>query len=76
MRLTTLMVSILVTGEPYMMTKQHFRALAQALAKRRPDDSMSTEYLNWEHTCQAIGRVCLQFNPHFSWPTFWSACQE
>ncbi len=49
------------------MTRQHFRALAAAIATVEP-------YSARRQAAQAVARVCKQFNPAFSTEKFMEAC--
>ncbi len=57
------------------MTKQHFAALAKALAAVRPEPAWA-EYQIWARLCDEIADVCAMFNPRFDKAKFWEACQE
>jgi len=57
--------------EGNMMTKRHFKALAEAL-KNVPRNSDTEENVWWK-TVQAVAQVCFQFNERFDEERFYEA---
>jgi hypothetical protein len=57
------------------MTRQHFKALADALASERPGDSWdANKKIQWMQDCKAVASVCKHFNPGFKPDRFYTAC--
>jgi len=63
------------------MTKQHFKALAEALysakPKPYPGDNMVGKFRTavWESCVIEIAEVCKQFNSRFNEEVFFKACE-
>ena len=55
------------------MTRQHFRALAEALASVRPSEQ-HVQRAQWEIDVLAISAVCEESNPAFDRLRFFDAC--
>jgi hypothetical protein len=57
------------------MTRQHFKALAEALKFERPGANWDpNKRVQWEQDCKAIADVCNRFNGGFKRDRFLSAC--
>ena len=59
--------------EEQTMTRQHFQALADALASVRPDEIHNDEYHQWFVTVDAVANACSRFNNLFDRPKFYHA---
>jgi hypothetical protein len=61
------------------MTRQHFNALAAALAQSRPDsDDTQTQgrlLEQWANDVYVIANACARFNPNFDRSRFVEACK-
>ena len=55
------------------MSKKHFQALAEALAKTRPLKEAASGHLQWQLDCRAVAKACRTFND-FAEITFLEAC--
>ena len=59
------------------MTKQHFKALADALRGVRPDSTASEYelwYAQWREDIDAVAIACRVFSPAFDYDRFIEAC--
>ena len=56
------------------MTKKHFEALADALAKIRPPVWRTDS--PWNASVRAVADVCAEINPRFDRDKFVRACNE
>ena len=55
------------------MSKKHFQALAEALAKTRPLKEAASGHLQWQLDCRAVAKACRTF-ANFAEMTFLEAC--
>jgi len=58
------------------MTKKHFRALAEALHRTRPENKRGKAWGTWLYTVQEVGYVCKRDNYNFDWNRFMDACEN
>ena len=57
------------------MTRQHFKALAEALKYNRPADNWdANKKAQWDLDCKAIASACARFNGGFKRDRFIDAC--
>lgn len=57
------------------MTRQHFEALAEALAGVRPPTVWWIASAQWEKDCNAVADACQKFNENFDRERFLEACR-
>ena len=55
------------------MTKKHFEALADALSKSRPIESIALA--QWDQSVRDVARVCADSNSQFDRDKFVEACE-
>ena len=57
------------------MTRQHFKALADAPKEERPAEHWdANKRLQWDKDVEAVARACKHFNPGFKPQRFFDAC--
>ncbi len=58
-----------------MMTRKHFKALAEGLARAKPVQPVPRSvYVVWLRCVGAVAGECLRDNPKFRVDTFYEAC--
>ena len=59
-----------------MLSRRHFKAIANALNYVKPDDKNVEAYKQWVATCQSIASTCSAFNSNFNRAQFLAACVD
>lgn len=57
-----------------MMTRKHFKVIAEELKWIKPKTSETDAFKQWEVTCMVMAHVCQQFNLSFNRTRFYEAC--
>lgn len=58
------------------MSKQHFKALAQASANARPSPRNTDEFAAWRKCVIEVGEMCAEFCDEFNHLCFIDACAK